>query len=169
MSIHGLCLALLIALAGRLQIARPSAPPTDYWTASLDVVSYNYSEAISMAAGKPHQPSHVALAVHSSYTLYQNPKGVVRLELASLGRNRVVEPPIDFTLLDYNTGYKVVWDRDGGDAERSSFRLPVTPVEIGDREILGHLCRGHKYEWQDSRGAHLERIQWLAQPPVGPD
>lgn len=161
MSIQTIVVTLLTVLAARLPLRQGSTNVSGYWTATLTVVSYDYAESISLAPGKPHTKSNSAWVVHSSYSLYQNPKGVVRLELQSIDRNRFMEAPIDFALLDYNSGYKLAWDKDGDHVERSPLRLPVAPIETDQREILGHLCKGYRYDWQDSETAQVERTQWL--------
>jgi hypothetical protein len=157
---------LLIALGVVLSVppsgGTPGMPQPGYWRAKLDVVSYDFTVATEEAPGKPRVTFNVANVVHDTYDLYQNPRGVVRRELTFLGRSRVIEPPLDFALFNYDTGYVVAWDKGGGRGERSYFGPPIAPSEVGMRQILGHSCKGYEYDWQEPGVGHEQRTQWIA-------
>ena len=155
---------LLVAVAALLNAGRSAygtgtAAP-GYWKGVLDIVSYDYTTATEEVLGGSHAAYNIANVVHSTYKIYQNPTGTVRRELTFLSRNRVIEPSLDYALFDYGAGHVLAWDKGSDRVERSDFRMPASPSNLGTRSILGHLCTGYEYNWEES-GAKVQRVQWF--------
>jgi len=156
---------LLLSLVSLLNPGRlaPGADtsPSGYWKGALDVASYDYTVATEEAPGKSQAKYSMVIVVRSTFNVYQNPAGTVRRELTFLSRNRIIEPPLDYALFDYGTGHVLAWDKGSDRVERSDFRMAASPSSLGTRSILGRLCTGSEYDWEES-GTKVRRTQWFA-------
>ena len=152
---------MLLGLVLGLAPARPATAPAEYWKGRVEVAIFRFTESAINAVGEG-SPVYRALPERRTFAIYQIPKGIVRRELTFLSRNRVIEGPMDFALFNYETGYSVFWDKNATRAERGYFRLRATPSTVGTRRILGNLCTGYEYNWQDTPASREERVQWIA-------
>ena len=153
---------MLLGLVLWLAPARLAAAPPECWKGKVEVVIFDFSESASKPVGEASHNAYRARPERRTYAIYQNSRGIVRRELTFLSRNRIIESPMDFALFNYQTGYGVFWDKNGSRAEGGYFRPRATPSTLGTRRILGHLCTGYEYNWQDTPTSREERVQWIA-------
>ncbi|HEX5481587.1 MAG TPA: hypothetical protein VFZ08_03055 [Terriglobia bacterium] len=157
-------LFVVLVLVGSAQ----GSAGTGDWQGKLEVVSFSYGIA---REGKPSgrsltgilgPPFHESARQEYRYNVYQNARNVVRRDLTYAKPNRSIGGPTDVSLLDYNSGRVLAWNKRQSQAERGVFIPPVSPSRIGIRKILGHRCNGFRYHWQDSDGVEHTREVWTA-------
>jgi hypothetical protein len=153
---------ILLGLVLGLALAHLAATPPESWKGTVEAAIFRFEVTDVNAAREGSQGAYRMLPERRVYTIYQNSKGMVRRELTFLSRNRWIEGPMDFALFNYKTGYAVFWDKNGSRAERGYFRPRATPSTVGSRRILGRLCTGYEYNWQDTPTNRQERVQWIA-------
>ncbi len=155
-------MALLVILGAGLGLAQQNTQP-QYWKGKFQVFQYNF--LCTTATDRPEDTECVRREVELwkyDYDLYQNPQGIAREELTHMNRNRSVEGPLDFRLLDYKQGYRFAWDKSGDRVIKDTFNPPVTGRSAGSRRILGFTCDGTDYRWTTFQQSKIERQSWSA-------
>mgnify|MGYP001390961837 CR=1 FL=1 len=152
----------LLALAVCLSLARPSpCQQGGYWKAEIRESDYAFGLIKHIVPCHSVYPG--AGVSNYKYDLYQAPGGILRKELVWTDSPRAdsIMPPMDITLIDLTRGYKLVYDKGGKRAERSTLKDVGKPTPLAPMQLLGHQCDGKEYQWIDRRGQLIRVKEWV--------
>jgi len=155
-----ICLAALVggAPSGAQERSGPSS-----WKGKYVEYQFNLAGAVAVGGDTNGSVVHSGSDWRSDYDLYQNDRGVVRLELTRMNRYRSVEGPLENKILDYSRGVGWIWDKGGTTAIEGPFGPPVAGKSLGRRQILGFTCGGEEYEWKTGQQSRVQLQSWSPQ------
>ncbi len=137
-----------------------SADSNDYWKARLEVVVFDFGEAVEEIPG-PRRLFHKAVRVGYTYDVYQSPLEVVRRQVINQTSKQASEGDRGTQLIDYRRG-SVTTLLHG----EKAVRFPLIPpgaatTELDDRRILGLNCKGTQIAYQDGNRFRHVRQAWV--------
>ncbi|MGH9434040.1 MAG: hypothetical protein ACRD3T_21130 [Terriglobia bacterium] len=152
----------LLALVVCLSLARPApCQQGAYWKAEIRESDYAFGLIKHIYPCQSVYPG--AGATNYKYDVYQALGENLRKELAwtDVPRAGTINPPMDITLIDFSGGYRLVYDKGGKTAERSSLKIVGHPTPLAPMQLLGHRCAGKEYQWTDRRGESVRVKEWV--------
>ncbi len=152
----------IFAASSRAQ--QPVSPR--FWTGTLQIrqLNFGYGRGHGGRENKEYTYRNVRTWKYN-YKFFLNPDGVAREELTFINRNRSVEGPLDFKLLDFHQGIGLAFDKAERQAERGPLIPPASPKPLGTARILGFECDGKEYEWTTFQDAKVQLSSWSARNP----